>query len=123
MSTQAPAPPSGCDGIGLTLFVGGSHASSVRATEVLRDALQAHPGLAELLRVIDVFDESRAALEAGVVATPSLLAADGDRRLWMIGEFEDREELDAFLHGFSERLGGRAPPRPGSPDETRESGG
>ena len=59
--------------------------------------------------MIDVFDEPRAALGAGVVATPSLLAADGVRRLWMIGDFEDSAELEDFLKSF---LAGMDPETP-----------
>jgi len=97
--------PKATAGVGLTLFIGGAHPTSARAAEALQAALEGHEWLRANLRVIDVFDEPRSALGAGVVATPSLLAVDGQRRLWMIGNLEDRAELANFLQGFLDGLG------------------
>ncbi|MGX1098463.1 circadian clock KaiB family protein [Amorphus sp. MBR-141] len=122
MSKHAPGPPSHDEGLSLTLFVGGDHPSSVRAGEALRSALEPHETLRDHLRVIDVFDEPRTALGAGVVATPSLLAADGERRLWMIGELEDRAELERFLRSFLDGVGRTIPPEPAGPGDALDAG-
>lgn len=92
-------------GLGLTLFVGGSHPTSIRAREALEEALTHYQSLAALVTIVDVFEEPRAALASGVVATPSLLASDRERRLWLIGDLEDRTELDVFLKSFVDGLG------------------
>jgi hypothetical protein len=122
MSDQGSALPPKSEGVSLTLFIGGNHATSTRAGEALDDALKHHEVLREHLRVIDVFDEPRAALGAGVVATPSLLAAEGDRRLWMIGDLDDRTELETFLRSFSEGIGRKTAPGTGGPDDGRDAG-
>jgi len=122
MSNQGSAPPPKTEGVSLTLFIGGNHATSTRAGEALDEALRNHEGLRKHLRVIDVFDEPRAALGAGVVATPSLLAADGDRRLWMIGDLDDRAELEIFLSSFAEGIGRKTAPGTGGADDGRDAG-
>lgn len=122
MSEAALGPPPIDDGLSLTLFVGGNHPSSIRASEALRSALEAHPGLRDILRVIDVFDEPRAASGAGVVATPSLLAADGERRLWMIGEVADTADLERFLKSFLDGIGQRPPTESGARGDALDAG-
>ena len=103
MTSKAVGVPPGGDGVSLTLYIGGAHPTSARATETVEAALESHQWLRGRLRLIDVFDEPRAALGAGVVATPSLLAADGERRLWMIGDFEDKAELEEALNALIAR--------------------
>lgn len=104
------------DDVGLTLFVGGSHPTSIRAREALEKALTHYQSLAGLVKIVDVFEEPRAALASGVVATPSLLASDRARRLWLIGDLEDRTELDIFLKSFFDGLGTAGDRQPASRD-------
>lgn len=88
----------------LYLFVAGSHPTSLRAREVLAETLQ-EQNIAIETRVVDVFEDAKTAVAAGAIATPSLLAADGDRRLWLIGDLVDRDALRSFLTSFLEGAG------------------
>jgi len=110
MTDTRSGPGREAGGVHLTLFVGGSHPASIRAKGTLEAALSDHVTLAGRLRVVDVFEDPRAALASGVVATPSLLASDRERRLWLIGDLEDRDELDLFLKSFADGLVGSGVP-------------
>jgi len=90
------------------LFVANDAPASRRARETITQAIKAAALDERLLEVVDVHRAPRRALQAGCMATPSLLLMDpqrGDR--WYVGDLSTVYELVPVLEALSARHRGR----------------
>lgn len=84
----------------VVLFVAGGAPRSAAAQRILMAAIAASglPESAFRIEVVDVLRDPARALEAGLVATPSLaLVPPGGTRRWFVGDFERPELLAGWL--------------------------
>jgi len=79
----------------IRLFVAGDSPSSVAAREVLERHLPA--GSAARCEFIDVLSEPDRALEAGLIATPTLILEEDGREHRYVGDLRDQRELQHRL--------------------------
>lgn len=87
----------------LRLYIAGSTPNSVRAERNLTVALasmQNHQ-VQPLLEIIDVFLQPRSAVTEGVIVTPTLIGLSGGKRVVLMGDLADREQLESVLVGLS----------------------
>lgn len=83
----------------LRLYVARSTPNSVRAQHNLAialDALQAAIAL-PALEIIDVFAQPKRAITDGVVVTPTLIAIAPARRVVLMGDLADQDQLQRTL--------------------------
>jgi len=87
-------------GAAIALYVAGGAPRSAAALRSLTDAIAASgwPEGSVRLEVIDVLRDPARALEAGLLATPSLaLTGARGRRRWFVGDFGRPEMLAGWL--------------------------
>jgi circadian clock protein KaiB len=81
----------------LQLYVAGRARHSLRARANLSALLEAYASPGEVrLEVIDVLEEPKRALEAGILITPSLVQL-APSRLHLVGALNDRQEVARLL--------------------------
>ncbi len=85
----------------LRLYVARSTPNSVRAQHNLAIALETLGDMLPPLEIIDVFSQPRRAVVDGVVTTPTLIGTGAGRRLIVMGDLADHDQLRRKLLDFS----------------------
>lgn len=100
MSARNPCPAPGC-----VLFVANDAPASRRAREALAEAARQAAADASMVDVVDVHLAPRRALQAGCMATPSLLLTDAaGRATWYVGDLSNAVDLAATLRSLQPRV-------------------
>jgi circadian clock protein KaiB len=87
----------------LRLYIARSTPNSVRAQHNLSIALVALEGsVPPEVEVIDVFSQPKRAIIDGVVVTPTLVATTSAKRLVLMGDLADLDQLQRTLREFLE---------------------
>lgn len=82
----------------IRLFVAGESPSSVAAKDVLRQYL---PLDARHCELIDVLRDPARALEAGLIATPTLVLEEDGRERRYVGDLREQPELHHYLQSLA----------------------
>lgn len=98
MRPKAPASGAAATEIrSVRVFVAGDAPASRSALTILSGVLDALNVPGERVRVVDVLRQPAAALEAGVLVTPSLEVVRGDGPRWFVGDLTRAQTLADFL--------------------------
>jgi hypothetical protein len=91
--------PSGEQAARLRLYIAESTPNSVRAVHNLSIVLKGLEGsaLAPELEIIDIFTQPRRGIIDGVIVTPTLIGLTGDKRIVLIGDLGDQNQVRRAL--------------------------
>lgn len=84
----------------ITLYVAGAAPSS-RAAKLILDELTANADVTPAYEVIDVLREPAKALQARLIATPTLIIEHNGHQRRYVGEIRNRDELQHMLVTFT----------------------
>lgn len=86
------------------LFVCGDSPSSVAVLRNWRSIERDLEDLALECIVVDVLEEQEAVVDAGIVATPTMLLETGDHSRRILGTLDDREGIRDLVRHFARHL-------------------
>ena len=91
--------PAGAQVAHLRLYIAESTPNSVRAMQNLAAVMDGLEGcaVAPELEIIDVFTQPRRALTEGVIVTPTLIGLAGEKRIVLIGDLGDLNQVRRAL--------------------------
>lgn len=97
--------PADAPAVQLRLYIARSTPNSVRAQHNLAIAIETLSDTLPPLEIIDVFSQPRRAIVDGVVTTPTLIGTGPARRLIVMGDLADHDQLRRTLREFSTNNG------------------